>query len=532
MNDPNTDQARASHTPLERRLGAALLALLVVVLGVVILQAAWVTEDAYITFRVVDNFVNGYGLRWNVAERVQAYTHPLWLLLVSPFYLVTGEPYYTVIALSLTLTLGAILIASRTLSGPYGAIVALCALISSRAFIDYSTSGLENPLTYFLAAVFAAVFLKGVAERHQVLVLTLVAALAAVNRLDTFLLFAPALGWAYYEALWRRRQGLLDVWFGVCMGFVPLLLWQVFALVYYGFPFPNTAYAKLQTGIAASDLLRQGLYYCANLLNSDPVTVPALALGLFLAFSSRQSRPVAFALGVVLYVLYTVRIGGDFMAGRFFAAPLFITVILIGRTPLSARSGMAVAGILMALGLYASHPTLRYNEFDHEKTLGGHGIADERRYYYQAMGLLSASRGHAVPDHKWVEEGKAERAKGPHVIVRSNIGLLGYYAGPEVHIIDSHGLTDPFLARLPIPDPKRWRVGHYMRDVPPAYVRTLRAEASRFTDRRYEGLYTVLRTITRDPLFKPKRLREIARINLGTYNFLMRPPPAAEHAGP
>ena len=30
-----------------------------------------------------------------------------------------------------------------------------------------------------------------------------------------------------------------------------------------------------------------------------------------------------------------------------------------------------------------------------------------------------------------------------------NIGLSGFYAGPEVHIVDAIGLSDPLLARLP-----------------------------------------------------------------------------------
>ena len=45
--------------------------------------------------RTVDNFVNGYGLTWNVAERVQAYTHPLWMFLLFPIYFVLREPFYT-----------------------------------------------------------------------------------------------------------------------------------------------------------------------------------------------------------------------------------------------------------------------------------------------------------------------------------------------------------------------------------------------------------------------------------------------------
>ena len=34
----------------------------------VLLQNAWLCDDAFITFRTIDNFVHGYGLTWNVAE--------------------------------------------------------------------------------------------------------------------------------------------------------------------------------------------------------------------------------------------------------------------------------------------------------------------------------------------------------------------------------------------------------------------------------------------------------------------------------
>ena len=50
-------------------------------LSAVYLANAWVCDDAYITFRSIDNLVNGLGPVWNAGERVQAFTHPLWFLL-------------------------------------------------------------------------------------------------------------------------------------------------------------------------------------------------------------------------------------------------------------------------------------------------------------------------------------------------------------------------------------------------------------------------------------------------------------------
>ena len=62
------------------------LIVLLVVFVYVWLVNAWICDDAYITFRTVDNFINGYGLTWNPGERVQAYTHPLCMFIVSFFY--------------------------------------------------------------------------------------------------------------------------------------------------------------------------------------------------------------------------------------------------------------------------------------------------------------------------------------------------------------------------------------------------------------------------------------------------------------
>jgi len=59
----------------------------IMLFAIVLVYSAWLHDDAYITFRTVDNFVNGYGLTWNVSERVETYSNPLWMFLVSIPYL-------------------------------------------------------------------------------------------------------------------------------------------------------------------------------------------------------------------------------------------------------------------------------------------------------------------------------------------------------------------------------------------------------------------------------------------------------------
>src|SRR5688500_4896259 len=72
-----------------------------VVLLIVVIAQASLMEDAYITFRVVDNFVNGEGLRWNLHERVQVYTNPLWMLVHIPAYALYRNIFFDTLIIAL-----------------------------------------------------------------------------------------------------------------------------------------------------------------------------------------------------------------------------------------------------------------------------------------------------------------------------------------------------------------------------------------------------------------------------------------------
>lgn len=127
----------------------------------IILRRAWVCDDAYITLRTIDNFVNGYGLTWNVAERVQTYTHPLWMFLLSIFYFITREPFYTTILISLITTGLAIYFLFKKIAVKQLVIISSSLILGlSRAFVDYSTSGLENPLSHLIIIIFYIYFLR------------------------------------------------------------------------------------------------------------------------------------------------------------------------------------------------------------------------------------------------------------------------------------------------------------------------------------------------------------------------------------
>ena len=503
------ERSGETDAPARSNRATALLLACLLLFAAVVIARAWLSDDAYITFRVADNAVAGRGLTWNPDERVQAYTHPLWLFLLIAGRAATGELFYTTTLLGIGLSVAAVgLLAFRLPVRPTTAALGVLILAGSRAFVDYATSGLENPLTHLLLALFLLVYLTRPAGNRQLLTLSFLAALVALNRTDALLLVLPALG----LALWRGRS-----WAAVAaaaLGFLPFLLWTAFSLVYYGFPFPNTAYAKLSTGIATADLARQGAAWLANSLRWDPITLTTIAAALALAVASRRATDGrAVAAGIALYLLYIVRIGGDFMSGRFLTAPLFVAVAVVmmlldGRLR-TRRRQLAAAGVVVALALAGYLPVWLAGNPTGDNARRDGDIADERAYYWPNTGLLNPAR---IP-HPWATQGLELRAQGPAVIEHGNVGFLGYFAGPDVHIVDRNGLTDPLLARLPVRDPADWRIGHFRRDVPDGYIDTLRGGRNVIADPAIAAYYDTLATITRGPLWSAERGRAIWRVN-------------------
>lgn len=507
---------------LKSDLGFQKLALgLVVLLFIaVLIRTAWLCDDAYITFRTVDNFVGGYGLTWNVAERVQSFTHPSWTLLLSAGYALSGEIYFTSLALSLAASLAAaLLVSAGVVRGP-AALLALVTLTLSRAFIDYATSGLENPLTHLLLALFLWVYFARQLDLRRFFWLCLLAGLATLNRMDTLLLFAPAL----ILALWRLRT--LKAIPILILGFSPFILWEAFALFYYGFPFPNTAYAKLNLAVPRSQLIEQGLHYLLNALKADPLTPLVIALGLGAPLLSRKRHDWPVALGMTLYLTYVIYIGGDFMSGRFLAAPFLCAVVLLARMPPLASLKVTAPALLAVVvtGFIAPHPTLLSGSdygVGHTEVVDEHGISDERAFYYPATGLLKRLQDPNTPDYSWIQEGRAARQAGIALAERQSVGFFGFYAGPQVHVLDDMGLGDPLLARLPAPQIENWRIGHPFRYPPPGYLETLASGGNTLRHPALASYYDKLALVTRGELFDPQRWFEIYKLNTGAYDHLL-----------
>jgi arabinofuranosyltransferase len=474
-----------------------------------LVRTAFITDDAGITLRTVLNFTHGFGPTFNIAERVQAYTHPLWFLMLSLVTWLIGNVFYATFVLSITVSMISFwLLATKLTTSAVGMTLGLLALILSKSFVDFSTSGLENPASHLfilLSLIFAIRSVQIGSDRDRV-VFFLSVSLLYLTRQDLILLLSPL-------ALLVIAQGIATprkLSTALLVGFIPVLLWTLFSLYYYGFPFPNTAYAKLATGLAKSELLLQGVHYFTQGFIIDPLTTTMIVIGVIVgALSDRIGR--CLSLGMLLYLVYVLNIGGDFMAGRFLTAPFLVAIFLVFRSRLSHLKTCLLATVIGALGLWNIEHTLLSGSHYVRARYPVHGVDDVRGIYYQELGLISSFlvREKSAFISKWsLTEPRVEVACG-------NMGFQSLSAGPSVHLIDLCALSDPLLARLPtIQGP--WHIGHFYRSLPAGYFESVVKNKNLVADPTVHALYDSLRLITRDTLFSRSRIQEIIRLNLRT----------------
>jgi len=474
--------------------------------------------------RTVDNFVHGYGMRWNISERVQTFTHPLWFFLITLPYFFTNEAFYTLMGLSIIISFAAFFITIYQIKNHnLASLAGLTILIFSKSFMDYSSSGFENPATHLLLACFLLIFLNHITndslDGRSVFFLSLISGLATLNRMDTFLFFLPPLVMIYIK---RRKLEILKY---LLAGFLPFIAWEIFSIIYYGFPLPNTAYAKLYTGFHRIDLIEQGILYGLNSLNWDPITLLAVFTGTGLSILHGSWKEKSVAVGVIFYFCYVIWIGGDYMSGRFFSGALLVSVILLSRQFLHLKltESFIVTALIFAMAFASPTATLISGSDENLRTgrEDVNGIVDWRSWSFQTSGLLYIRKGYSEPYHEWVFRGLKFKKSQIKFVTKGNIGYIGYFAGPQLHITDPNALSDPLLARLkPIEIPD-WQAGHYKRAIPQGYIETLRSGTNLFEDKSLGEYYEKLSMITQGPIFSWERFVVIWKMNTKQYDYLL-----------
>lgn len=489
--------------------------LAVLLIAIVTIRVAWISDDALITLRTALNITHNWGPGFNATESVQAYTHPLWFLLWVWVGSWTNQWMLGIITLSVVLVALASWLLVRQAATLSRLIVVTGLLLLSNAFIDFTTSGLENPLSYAGLAVLISLSLRRVEDLDVPtwwpILIGLTAAAVFLTRMDLAALMVIPLVWL----LWTFRRNIRVVALGIGAMVLPLLVWFVWTYLTYAALVPNTFAAKTNAQIPRSEFIVQGLRYLWVSFENDPVTLIGLAIGIGVGITFGPRGLRSWALGALAYVAYVVWIGGDFMGGRFLAVPFFVSIFVFAASPLTgkqaaeeAQPGTALAASLAAVALLVgatyisgaqttslASPTAPRWEVDQNLNAG---IVDARGSSVQdgdgLKGMIDKlSLAFTDPDIAPIGDGtglgrdlrsldKAARnwpTNNGYFTNPSEVGVfcgylgnIGIATGPITHLIDSCALTDRFLADRDFApsEPFGWKPGHFHRGIPEGYV--------------------------------------------------------------
>ncbi|MDP8219618.1 MAG: hypothetical protein P9M03_12935, partial [Candidatus Theseobacter exili] len=140
-------------------------------------------------------------------------------------------------------------------------------------------------------------------------------------------------------------------------------------------------------------------------------------------------------------------------------------------------------------------------------------MADDHCFYHCASNLMNyGGNQYPYPSHEWVYEGLQLKESLNDFIIHTNMGYLGFYAGPKKTIIDYLALTDPFLSH--IRGEKGLLIGHNKRSIPAGYLESRIEGKNLIEDKRLKNYYKKILTVTRGKLFTLERWKYIIDLNL------------------
>jgi hypothetical protein len=469
--EPNVHRAAAvlycrdMDSPLVRapRTAIACLAVAAALAAFARLPALWgsVEDDAFIYFRIAANAARGLGPVFNLGERVDAATSPVWVWLLAAAARLGVPLPLAATTLGLLAGLGAIALAARwalELAAPRQlpavllAVLGPSVLVADARFLFWSFSGMETPLAAlaWLAAMRALVrrWMLRTADRSAGWL-----ALAACLVRPEFALFVMSIAAA---ALVRRTAPVREVARTLLPLAVGGLAYLAAHKLYFGDAFPNTWQAKRAADWTHA---RIGLAYLAVL----PRAYPWLLLGLAaVAVPVLRGAALGLVLGMAVYTLHVASLGGDhFVFHRPYVPVLPACVAFAGAAAAhlwSARrraGRVAVVAVSVAVLAAAAWQRVPPQPFAWVRVAAqlGHALArtypPETRLGLFAIGAAGYTSGLPVVDAL----GLADRHVARRDLSREHACALdiGHERGDPAYVLERADVVALFGAYAPVP---------------------------------------------------------------------------------
>lgn len=246
-------------------------------------------DDAYIYFVYAKNLVNGHGFVYNIGgERVEGFTSMLWVLICSAFYKLFTESYFrqALMVLNILMVSFALFRLVDFIDRRYfgrnkivpslASLCILCVLFVVKGYLDWTVLSLLETGLWSSCLIITILHLLELCyappPKSESIRFGLLLSILVLTRPESLLLAAVFLTIRFLVLLQKKRNFLSALKPSIfptilfAASFAGLIL---FRLKYFGYPFPNTYYAKVSSDTLGN--IKEGITYFFKFFYVYPV---------------------------------------------------------------------------------------------------------------------------------------------------------------------------------------------------------------------------------------------------------------------
>ena len=421
-------------------------------------------DDAFITFRYVDNCIDGKGLVYNEGQRVCGFstiTYPFWLMLLKALFPAVALPALAVRGNCVPFVAAGIAVfflVRRVTGNRLVAAAAAAALLVSPTMLAVSAGGME-PFLFTAFLLFACLALAS----DRPVLFGVLAALAVLTRPEAVVLLPAAV--AAYWKRWRRL--------GVALAaFAPLpAAWGVFAFSYYGSMIPLSIVAKMKPlyPLPPGHALRALIVCLEDALTGATLgslrqlrTVFAVDLVILASAACVIHRPsrrsFAWMCPLLFWTFLVMYFQGNPLVPQWYWPPVF--VVALGTIVAGVPAGAALARTWLA---GSGRRTLAARVVPAVLIAGAAWLATVTAFGYRmtsadslpsVLNISEDPTSLRIVGYRQAAEMLNRVIRPGERVAAPEVGSLGYYL--KGYVIDSCALVSPeALPYLPVPEGER-----------------------------------------------------------------------------
>jgi hypothetical protein len=314
-------------------------------------------DDAMVSMRYAKDLATGHGLVWNIGERVEGISNPLWTAYMAFLHFFTANPSLLVMITSIVILLACgyitgLLVFNHTKSSwaAFSSILLLCAafplnLWSLRGFEVGCCSFFLLLAIYFCSTDIKSILQKFIRKNKNdsgrnvpsdlsessvgiPLISLIVIAIGTLLRLDFFIFMVPFFLLAFFT---KDRKVILrtSIWIAIITAIV-MIPQTLLRLWYFGDILPNTYYLKT---LGYPLLLRLSRGAIVTLKTFFQCQFMALVPLIIISKSKNGILPKMLIFSIITQFAYSIWVGGDAwewydFANRFLATVFPLIIIL------------------------------------------------------------------------------------------------------------------------------------------------------------------------------------------------------------